>query len=601
MNIFQNRSMVHKICLISIFCLTIPSLLFSFYLYKRQSNEFYRQLLKEQNLSIEQTANSVNSVLYSINELSHDLAYSDPLFTFVSRQYRVGLEKYPIWAKKQLNEVISSIKYSLKFQNLGISAANIFTTQTPEQEGDYFWSFHRLADLPFFQEFAVSEQFSALYYLNPKDTKAFHEVCGYTSTSADKDIILIIQKILNSSSDFCMGYLIFECSPAKIFPSTFSSQNGNYFAWFETSHRSYGNISISDTDKLPEHSPDTSAFSITVDHQQYIGCSLKNFDITVFSTQPLLTDAYKLPAFSLSLILAVSALIQLTVLTIFIRKSFDQLHKDLTLMDRIIVDGFHEKIPEVRTDEIGMIAHRYNILLDKINALIQETVQKETAQSHAQLKALQYQINPHFIYNTLSVFSGYASQNGQDTLAESIASFGQILRYNIKNDSLYASIDSELHCAYSLINVYNIRYFNQIQLTVDVPPALKQFRIIKFLLQPLLENSILHGLDQPGTSLDIFLSICLTDDFLDIELSDNGKGMSPERLAEVLNYMQHPSEELPASSKGSFIGLQNIYRRLKLFYGQSAQLYIESEEQCGTMITLHFPAIFSETAGNLQS
>lgn len=306
MNIFQNRSMVHKICLISIFCLTIPSLLFSFYLYKRQSNEFYRQLLKEQNLSIEQTANSVNSVLYSINELSHDLAYSDPLFTFVSRQYRVGLEKYPIWAKKQLNEVISSIKYSLKFQNLGISAANIFTTQTPEQEGDYFWSFHRLADLPFFQEFAVSEQFSALYYLNPKDTKAFHEVCGYTSASADKDMILIIQKILNSSSDFCMGYLIFECSPAKIFPSTFSSQNGNYFAWFETSHRSYGNISISDTDKLPEHSPDTSAFSITVDHQQYIGCSLKNFDITVFSTQPLLTDAYKLPAFSLSLILAVS-------------------------------------------------------------------------------------------------------------------------------------------------------------------------------------------------------------------------------------------------------------------------------------------------------
>ena len=80
---------------------TFPAF-FTFYLYKRQSNEFYRQLLKEQNLSIEQTANSVNSVLYSINELSHDLAYSDPLFTFVSRQYRVGLEKYPIWAKKSI-------------------------------------------------------------------------------------------------------------------------------------------------------------------------------------------------------------------------------------------------------------------------------------------------------------------------------------------------------------------------------------------------------------------------------------------------------------------------------------------------------------------
>ena len=281
----------------------------------------------------------------------------------------------------------------------------------------------------------------------------------------------------------------------------------------------------------------------------------------------------------------------------------------------------YSQVKEVSVEKIEAVAQiicdSYNYSVEreyanKVNAELREKdyklmkeeklrIEMEKSLRDIELKALHYQINPHFIYNTLSVFSGYASQNGQDTLAESIASFGQILRYNIKNDSLYASIDSELHCAYSLINVYNIRYFNQIQLTVDVPPALKQFRIIKFLLQPLLENSILHGLDQPGTSLDIFLSICLTDDFLDIELSDNGKGMSPERLAEVLNYMQHPSEELPASSKGSFIGLQNIYRRLKLFYGQSAQLYIESEEQCGTMITLHFPAIFSETAGNLQS
>lgn len=259
-------------------------------------------------------------------------------------------------------------------------------------------------------------------------------------------------------------------------------------------------------------------------------------------------------------------------------------------MDHIIAHGFQERIPETRKDEIGMIARRYNILLDKINSLIQETVRRETAQTQAQLKALQYQINPHFIYNTLSIFSGYAAQNGEDTLSESIASFGQILRYNIKNDGLYATIESELRTAASLINVYNIRYFNHLTLTVDVPAFLRPLQIIKFLLQPLLENSILHGLVPPRSSLDICIAIRLLNDFVEIQVSDNGEGISTERLLAVQNHIADDSETLPASGNSTFIGLQNIYKRLKLFYGPNAQLTIDSEEHCGTLITIRIPA-----------
>ena len=85
MRIFTNKSMVQKICIISLFCLTIPSLTFSFYLYKKQSNEFYEQLLQEQMLAIEQTARSADSTLYSINQLAQELAYSQPLYSYLSR------------------------------------------------------------------------------------------------------------------------------------------------------------------------------------------------------------------------------------------------------------------------------------------------------------------------------------------------------------------------------------------------------------------------------------------------------------------------------------------------------------------------------------
>lgn len=594
MNIFARRGMVQKICILSLVCLTIPSLFFSIYLYQRQSKGLQEQLLRDQSIAIEQTTNSIDTTLHAVSELSMDLTYSDLLTSFLDRQRRWegDLTRFPIWTQKQFQELLSAIKYSLKYRNLGIYAANIFVSYTLPQEGDYFWSADRLSSFDFFQQFQNTDLPSALYYLDAKETEKLHASCGYTSGSAEKTTILLIQKIELLQPAMCIGYTVFECSPQKIFPMLFSSsgQNKGYFAWFHDSGKGHGAEPSSDVLSALKRGDDTSAFLIESDNQQYLCCTMEHFGITVLDTQPLMLDAYKLPALSLSLVLAAFALLQFIVLTVFLHKSFQHLHSDLNLMDYIIAHGFQERIPEIRKDEIGMIAHRYNILLDKINSLIQETVRKETAQTQAQLKALQYQINPHFIYNTLSIFSGYAAQNGQDILAESIDSFGQLLRYNIKNEGLYATIESELRTAASLINVYNIRYFNQLTLTVDVPASLRQFPIIKFLLQPLLENAILHGFVPPNTSLDICISIRQTDDLVEIKVSDNGNGMSRERLLEVQTHMVHSSEDLPASENSTFIGLRNIYQRLILFYGQKAQLTIDSEEACGTLITIQLPA-----------
>lgn len=595
MKFLSDSTMVQKICIISLVCLTVPSLIFSFYLYRKQVGDISVQLAEEQLTAIEQAAHSMDSTLDSISQFELDLAYSNPLNDYLSRLHRLNpsLDRYPIWSAQRLNDVVSSIKYSLKFRNLGIQAANIFVLDTLPSEGNYLWQAERLSDLKFFQDFQSSGDFHHLYYLDQKETEAFRAVCGYPSGSAGAEILLLICRIDRDYYGDCLGYILFECSPQKIFSSMLTphAQERDYYIWFHSSQNGYGTPPSVHPEELLARSPDGhSAFYVDKDRQRFVCCPLEYSDITVINTCPLPDATHAFPALRLSLVLAFFALLQFIILTLFIRKSFDQLHRDLNLMDAIIDHGFKEKIPEGRNDEIGMIAHRYNILLDKVTSLIQENVQRQTAQTKAQLEALQYQINPHFIYNTLNIFSGYAAQNDQNALAESIASFGQLLRYHIKNDGWDTTIEAELRSAVSLINVYNIRYFNQLHLSTDVPEDLMQFRIARFLLQPVLENSILHGLISPDTSLQINILIRQTGDFVEICISDNGVGMLPERLAEVKNYMLNPSDtERPPSSKGTFIGLENIYSRLKLFYGQQADLSIQSAEHRGTTVTIRIP------------
>lgn len=153
MDILKKRSLTQKIMMISLLTLTVPCLLFSFYLYKEQSAFLYRQSLNERRLAMQQTVETLNTIFDSVSALSMDLAYGDPLNEYLAKQYRVDLAKYPTWSEQQLEEVISSLKYSLNYRNLGITAANIYVNNGSLQEGGYFWFADRLSDLPFFQDF----------------------------------------------------------------------------------------------------------------------------------------------------------------------------------------------------------------------------------------------------------------------------------------------------------------------------------------------------------------------------------------------------------------------------------------------------------------
>lgn len=174
-------------------------------------------------------------------------------------------------------------------------------------------------------------------------------------------------------------------------------------------------------------------------------------------------------------------------------------------------------------------------------------------------------------------------------MSEAIAYFGHLLRYNIKNTGMFATVGEEINNAYSLIKVYSIRFGENLSLELDVPQELYPAEIIKYLLQPILENSIIHG----GTrekGIRIRIKVRQSGNVLMVVIEDNGKGVEKEYLKKIReNIMEGRQLENNSSSGSSFIGLRNIYKRLRLIYGEESELLIDSQADEGTAVTIKIP------------
>lgn len=587
----QNISTVKKVLILSICFLALPTMIYSIYLYNSQAVQFYRQLHDERKFAAEQLSGNIQKTVDSASALSLDLAYRSPLLRLLSRD---NLQKYPIWSSKSINDTLSSINYSLKYQNIGISTAYIYFIHSELEEDYCFRWAQRLETLPFFQQFENSENLVDIFYL--KDTAAadyYKESQSKTIISRD-GIVLLLRKVMNAQ-DECIGYILFEIPPHMLLSAVSSANKGtqDYLLWFKNTDSYYG---TPPSDELLAHLKEKSVQfeqgEVHISGKTYLSEPINGFDIRIVEVAPLSKALFVDSALKMSLILLWLVFVQMLLLNLFIKLIFFRLNRDLNQMDQIVANEFNGRIPVKKEDEAGQIAKRYNILLDEIGTLVEDLVKKETAGTATQLKALQYQINPHFIYNTLGVFSGYADQSGYGELAESIASFGHLLRYNIRNDGLYATVQSELANAEALINVYAIRYVNRLHLEIRADPDVMELPLMKFIIQPILENSILHGLADPHDEMLIEIMVKQEGTDLTLSIADNGTGMSDVRLQEVRAYaLEGRPMEVP-NTNGFFIGLSNINERIRLFYGNKARMELDSIEGEGTQVVLCIPIQF---------
>lgn len=249
-------------------------------------------------------------------------------------------------------------------------------------------------------------------------------------------------------------------------------------------------------------------------------------------------------------------------------------------MERIAESGFNGELAVERQDEIGVIGNQFNRVLGRMRVLMQENIQKETAYKDAQLKALLLQINPHFIYNTLDMFAGKLTLDGEFETADYICDFAQMIRYNTMT-STELPLEKELEHVINYVNLEKCRYGDSVELRIHVPEELRQIIIPRFLLQPIVENSFEHGFTgmAPEEKRQIIITARKMGDRMILRVRDNGRGMSLKQVEEMNQKFSQPYDAIALRhQKEHGIGLDNINDRLQIFSHSNDRLVLRSRE-----------------------
>ncbi|WP_105619945.1 cache domain-containing sensor histidine kinase [Vallitalea okinawensis] len=272
---------------------------------------------------------------------------------------------------------------------------------------------------------------------------------------------------------------------------------------------------------------------------------------------------------------------------VFPKKIYNRINKLLIKMRRVEKGDMNiDQDPVEGSDEFAIIDHYFNNMVLKLNNLIQDNYVKQIEKREAELDALQFQINPHFLYNTLASINSMASVRGYHEISEMTEKLGDMFRYSINSSSSeFVGLHEEIKHIQNYIDIENIRFGNKIQLYIDIEDSFLEARVLKFILQPIVENCIKHGFSNPKTEGFIEISVNQEGERLYIIVADDGKGMNSQ-LVHVYNAYFQGAMKSKKDYKSS-IGLKNVNMRIKLAFGDEYGLKISSE--CGTEVTFCLP------------
>jgi two-component system sensor histidine kinase YesM len=235
--------------------------------------------------------------------------------------------------------------------------------------------------------------------------------------------------------------------------------------------------------------------------------------------------------------------------------------------------------------EIANLSYDFNYMIKHIDELIKKNYLAELNEKTSRLIALEAQLNPHFLYNTLQVISTEALINDQPRIHLMITSLASILRYTIKGGD-FVSLHSELEYVNHYVLLQKMRLSEKLEVSIETDEAAQDILIPKISIQTLVENSILHGMGKNGNSIHITITSRLKEEYLSITVSDDGCGISQD----YLDKLKEDFAKNTVSHGNSEIGLINLNSRLRLLYNSQASMQIKSEAGLYTTINLLIPA-----------
>ncbi|ADL53511.1 sensor histidine kinase [Clostridium cellulovorans] len=278
--------------------------------------------------------------------------------------------------------------------------------------------------------------------------------------------------------------------------------------------------------------------------------------------------------------------ILLIVLTFsFISAKISQPIKQLEKSMKKVEEGnFDIQIDAKGEDEVVKLSQAFNLMLSKVRSLMSQIVIEQESKRKSELDALQSQINPHFLYNTLDSIVWMAENGKSQDVITMVTSLAKLFRISISKGRNIISVEQEIEHARNYLIIQKIRFKNKFTYDIETDPETMHLKTTKLILQPLIENSIYHGIEYMQDQGYIKISTSIVDGKLLFEISDNGLGIEPEKLPHLLEYETEPKA-------GSGIGVKNVHERIQLTYGKEYGLEIKSELEEGTNIKIWLPIV----------
>lgn len=274
-------------------------------------------------------------------------------------------------------------------------------------------------------------------------------------------------------------------------------------------------------------------------------------------------------------------------INVVVKSVLRQFYQVIDAIKRVQEGDLNVVIENCGTDEMGELARQVNKMLTEINHLMKEQLDRELLVKNSEIKALQNQINAHFIYNVLESIKMMAEIEEQYDISDAVTTLGKLLRYSMRWTTGNVTVAEEIEYIRNYLKLMNIRFDYEIFLSLNIPECIYAQQIPKMSLQPIVENAIYHGIEQMAEDTNIYIKGLVEEKSCVIEITDAGRGMSEEEVGRL--YKKISGEIETAGGSGNGIGLKNVQDRIKMNFGEEYGIEIASKLGCYTKVMVRIP------------
>ncbi len=354
----------------------------------------------------------------------------------------------------------------------------------------------------------------------------------------------------------------------------------------------YGEV-ISENNIVAATYSDGSVKEIFEDEERYV--TVKTVGYTgwkIVGVSPIsdITQVYAENTGFLLIIICISIFLLIGINTILSTKVADPIKKLEKSVLEIERNNWDEKIPIGGTNEVRHLGNTIQSMVNNMKQLMDDIVKEQEGKRKSEMDALQSQINPHFLYNTLDSIVWMVENERYEGAIKMVTSLAKLFRISLSKGRSIITIEQELQHVENYLIIQNVRYKSKFTYEINLQEDIKEQATIKLIVQPLVENAIYHGMEYMYGDGELCISACSKQEELIIIIEDNGPGMKPEQLEKLISGTLKPD-----SKKGSGIGFANVQERIRLYFGEERYgIQVESEPDVGTKVTINIPLLSTE-------